>query len=109
MASKKFRNGPQPGSSVPTRVMTRDPGQKLHHSKALHARNTTVGHLSKSVKYEPSYGHLNFHYSSVQLYIIKNFKLKNLFLGVDQKFSLKGVELACWAAIFFALIIFRSH
>ena len=25
----------QPGSSVPTRVMTRDPGQKLHHSKAL--------------------------------------------------------------------------
>ena len=37
--------------------MTRDPRQKLHHSKALHARNTTVGHLSKSVKYEPSYSH----------------------------------------------------
>ena len=52
IALKKFRTGPRPGSSVPTRVMTRDPGQKLHHSKALHARNTTVGHLSKSVKYE---------------------------------------------------------
>ena len=37
--------------------MTRDPRQKLHHSKALHVMNTTVGHLSKSVKYEPSYSH----------------------------------------------------
>ena len=60
MASKKLWTGPQPGSSVPTRVMTRDPGHKLHHSKALHARNPTIGHLSKSVKHEPSYGHLNF-------------------------------------------------
>ena len=61
MAAKNFRTGPQPGSSVPTRVMTRDPEQKLHHSKALHASNTTVGRSSKSVKCEPSYGNLNFH------------------------------------------------
>ena len=67
MASKKFRTGPQPGSSVPTRVMTRDPGQKIRHSKGLHASNTTVGHSSKSVKYEPSYGHLNFHLSLIPL------------------------------------------
>ena len=60
MSSKKFRTGPQPGSSVPTRVMTRDPGQRLHHSKGLHTSNTTVGHSSKSAKYEPSYAHLNF-------------------------------------------------
>ena len=67
MASKKFRTGPQPGSSVPIRVMTRDPGQKLQHSKALHVSNLTVGHSSKSVKYEPSYGHLNFHSSLIPL------------------------------------------
>ena len=44
------------GSSVPTRVMTRDPGEKLDHSKALYASNPTVGHLSGLVEYEPSYG-----------------------------------------------------
>ena len=100
MASKKFRTGPQPGSSVPTRVMTRYPGQKIYHSKALHASNPTVGHSSKSIKYELNYGHLNFHYSSVPLNIIKNFKLKNLFLGVDQKFSSKGV-IAEWITSLF--------
>ena len=68
MEPKKFRTGPQPGSSVPTRVMTRDPRQTIHNLKALYAWNTTVGHSSKSVEYEPSYGHLNFHYSLVPLY-----------------------------------------
>ena len=94
MASKKFRTGPQPGSSVPTRVMTRDPGQKLHRLKALHASNTTVGHSSKSVKYEPIYGHLNFHYSSVPLYYNnKQLKiLKNQFLVSRSKISSKGVS-----------------
>ena len=67
MALKKFRTGPPPGSLVPIRVMTRDPGQKLHHSKAIHARNTTVGHSSKSVKYELSYGHLNFRLSIIPI------------------------------------------
>ena len=74
IASKKFRTGPQPGSSVPTRVMTRNPVQKIHHSKALHASNLTVGHSSKSVKYEPSYGHLNFTIAQSR-YIIRNEKI----------------------------------
>ena len=85
MAAKKFRTGPQPGSSVPTRVMTRDPKQNIHHSKALHASNPTVGHSSKSVKYEPSYGHLNFHYSSVPLYYKQLKILKNQFLVCRSK------------------------
>ena len=77
MASKKIRTGPQPGSSVPTKVMTRDPGQKIYHSKALYARNPTVG---QSVKYEPSYDHLNFHYSYVPLYYKQLKIFKNQFL-----------------------------
>ena len=80
MASKKFRTGPQPGSSVPTRVMTRDPGQDIHHSKTLNASNPTVGHSSKSVKYDPSYGHLNLHYGSVPLYYKQLKFLKKQFL-----------------------------
>ena len=87
--------------------VTRD--KKYVSRKAFHARNTTVGHLSKSVKYEPSYGHLNFHYSSVQLYIIKNFKLKNLFLGVDQKLSSKD-GIAEWiTSLFESVWIVRSN
>ena len=58
---KKFRAGPQPGSSVPTRVMPCDPKQDIYHLKALHASNTTISQSSRLVKYEPSYGHLNFH------------------------------------------------
>ena len=46
---------------------------------------------SKTVKYEPSYGQLNFHYSSVPLYYMQLQILKNQFLGVDQKLSPKGV------------------
>ena len=75
---KNLGTGPQPGSSVPTRVLTRDPKQDIHHSKAIHASNPTVGHLSKSVKYEPSYGHLNFHYSSVPLYYKQMKKFKKI-------------------------------
>ena len=58
MVRKKFWTGPQPGSSVPDRVMTRESRQKMSHSKEIYARNTTVGHSSKSVKYEPSYENL---------------------------------------------------
>ena len=87
MASKKFRTGPQPGSSVPTRVMTRDPGQKLYHSKAIYARNTTVGHSSRSVGYAPSYGHLNFHLS---LIYISNYNEKNPIFNesIENRFKL---------------------
>ena len=124
MASKKFRTGPQPGSSVSTRVMTRDPGQNIHHSKALHARNPAVGHSSKSVEYEPSYGHLNFHYSSVPLYYKQLKILKNQFLVSRSKDFFKMSRMdnitACvcvpfefdshaGCTFFSRLIIFRSH
>ena len=89
MASKKIWTGPQPGSSVPPQVMPRNPKQKLHHSKALYARNPAVGHSSKSVKYEPSYDHLNFHYSLVPLYYKQLKILNNQILEVDQKFFQK--------------------
>ena len=93
MALKKFRTGPQPGSSVPTRVMTRDPRQIIHHSKGLHASNSTVGHSSKSVKYEPSYGHLNFHYSSVPLYFKQSKIFKKSIFGESIKSFLQKVLL----------------
>ena len=89
MASKKFRTGPQPGSSVPTRVMTRDPKQDIHHSKALVPSNPKVGHSSRLVEYKPSYGYLKFHYGSVPLYFRQLKILKNQFLRVNQKFRQK--------------------
>ena len=85
---KKILTGPQPGSSVPTRVMTRDPEQNIHHSKALHASNPTVGHSSKSVKYEPSYGHLNFH---------ENQRVPPLVFTI----FFKGLPFGFWKIIFF--------
>ena len=88
MASKKFQTGPLPGSSVPTRVMTRDPKQNIHHLKVLYASNPP-GHSSKSIKYEPSYGHLNFHYSPVPLYYKQLKILKNQFLVSRSKVLFK--------------------
>ena len=89
MAAKKFRTGPRPGSSVPTRVMTREPEQTIHHSKALHARNPMVGHSSKLIGYEPS----PFEFSLtnvIPLSVIKIFKKINFWL-FDQKSSVKGL------------------
>ena len=49
-------------ATVPTRAMTRDPGQNIHHSKRpLQTSNKTVDHSSRLVEYDPSYGILNFH------------------------------------------------
>ena len=71
--------------------MTRDPKQNIHHLKALHASNPTVGQSSKLVTYELSYGHLNFHYSLVPLCYKQLKILNNQILEVDQKFFSKGV------------------
>ena len=53
------------------------PATKFTPFESPSRKEYNVGHSSKTVKYEPSYGHLNFYYSSVPLYF--NFKQLKLY------------------------------
>ena len=63
--------------------------------------------IGQSVKYEPSYGHLNFHYSSVPLYYKQLKILKNQFLVSRSKVSPEGVT-AKWITSLLESVYFAS-